>query len=203
VSARELELKAAVERPDELIARIAARGAVRTFRGLMSDRRYDLPSGTLESRDEVLRIRTYAAAAGSQAWPAEVAWKGPTRQEGGYKEREERQFTVADAGPMQVIFARLGLSVVDAIDRCVEFHELNEATLRLEWYPRMDVLVEVEGPPPAIEAAVTATGMPRAAFTTDRLIDFGARFEHRTGTAPVLSLAALGGEKPQWPPWAP
>jgi len=203
VSAREIELKALVERPSEVVARIEARGAVCTFRGRMSDRRYDLPSRALESRDEVLRVRTFAASGGSAARPAEIAWKGPTRQMGGYKEREELEFAVADAAPVEAVLSRLGLDVVDAIDRCVEYYALDEASLRLEWYPRMDVLVEVEGAPAAIEAAVAATGMPRSAFTADRLIDFGARYQRRTGTAPALNLSALGPAKPQWPAWAP
>jgi adenylate cyclase class IV len=203
VSAREVELKAVVERPPELIARLEARGAVRAFRGRMTDHRYDLPSRALESRDEVLRVRTFTAAGGSAPRTAEVAWKGPTRQGSGYKEREEVEFAVADSGPVESILSRLGLIVADAIDRCVEFYALDDASLRLEWYPRMDVLVEVEGAPGAIERAVTATGIPRSAFTADRLIDFGARYLRRTGSAPALSLGALGGGRPQWPGWAP
>lgn len=203
MSAREVELKAVVDRPADLVARIEARGAVRAFRGRMSDHRYDLPSRELESRDEVLRVRTFTAAGGSAPRPAEVAWKGPTRQDSGYKEREELEFDVAGPGPVETILSRLGLVVVDAIDRCVEFYALGDASLRLEWYPRMDVLVEVEGPPAAIESAVAATGIPRTAFRPDRLIDFGARYERRTGSAPALSLGALAGGRPEWPGWAP
>ena len=203
MSAREVELKALVERPAELVARIEARGAVRAFRGRMTDRRYDLPSGALTSRDEVLRVRTFTAAGGSAPRSAEVAWKGPTRRESGYKEREELEFAVADSGPVEAILSHLGLAIVDAIERCVEFYDLDDAALRLEWYPRMDVLVEIEGQPAAIESAVAATGMPREAFTADRLIDFGVRYQRRTGSAPALNLGALGGGEPQWPGWAP
>ncbi|HTT68150.1 MAG TPA: class IV adenylate cyclase [Gemmatimonadales bacterium] len=202
MSAREVELKALVERPAEVAARIETRGAVRTFRGRMSDHRYDLPSRALESRDEVLRVRTFTAACGSAPRPAEVAWKGPTRQASGYKEREELEFAVADSGPVEAILAHLGLTVIDAIDRCVEVYRMDDAALRLEWYPRMDVLLEVEGPPAAIEAAVAATGMPRTAFTADRLVDFGVRYQRRTGTAPALNLEGLGGGQPGWPAWA-
>ncbi len=201
MSGREIELKAVVDDPAALESRLAARGARRGFRGRMSDRRYDLPSRALEARDELLRVRSFEAAAGSEPRPAEVAWKGPTGREGGYKVRDELQFTVGDAAPVEAILARLGFAVTDAIDRCVTFYDLDGAALRLEWYPRMDVLLEVEGSPSTIEAAVADCGVPRSAFSADRLVDFAERYRRRTGTAPALDLAALEGERPAWPAW--
>ncbi|ADO70172.1 uncharacterized protein STAUR_2368 [Stigmatella aurantiaca DW4/3-1] len=56
-----------------------------------------------------------------------------------------------------------------------------DATLRFEQFPRMDMLVEVEGPPETIEHAIRATGIPRECFTADRLATFIHRFEARTG----------------------
>jgi len=201
VSAREVELKAVVGDPAALEARLDARGAVRGFRGRMSDRRYDVPSRALEAEDRVLRVRAFGPAPGSPGRQAELAWKGPTRREDGYKVREELQVVVDDASSAATILARLGFCVTDAIDRCVEFFSLEGAALRLEWYPRMDVLLEVEGEPPAIEAAVTASGVPRADFLPDRLLDFAARYRQRTGRVPALNLASLGGEAPAWPAW--
>ena len=198
---REVELKAVVGDPAALEARLGARGAVREFHGRMSDRRYDFPSRALEAADQVLRVRAFTAAPGSPGRRAEVAWKGPTRREGGYKVREEVQVVVDDASPVATILVRLGFCVTDAIDRCVEFFSLDGAALRLEWYPRMDVLLEVEGEPAAIEAAVTASGVPRSAFLPDRLLDFAARYRERTGIAPALNLATLGAEAPAWPAW--
>ena len=202
MSEREIELKAVVDDPERLAARLGAHGAAREFRGRMSDRRYDLPSRALEARDEVLRVRTFEAAEGSPGRLSEVAWKGPTRQVRGYKEREELQFTVGEPGPVETILAHLGLSVTEAIDRCVEFYRLGGAALRLEWYPRMDVLLEVEGSPSAIEEAAAATGMPRAGFTPDRLLDFAERYRKRTGRVPALNVATLDGAQPAWPEWA-
>lgn len=202
MSEREIELKAVVDDPATLVSQLGSHGATRAFRGRMSDRRYDLLSRSLEARDEVLRVRTFEPAVGSPGRRAEVAWKGPTRQVRGYKEREELQFTVGEAGPVEAILAHLGFAITDAIDRCVEFYQFSGAVLRLEWYPRMDVLLEVEGPPAAIEEAAAATGVPRASFTADRLLDFAARYQQRTGTVPALNVAALGGEQPAWPDWA-
>jgi len=203
VSDEEVELKAVVDDPAALGGRLVARGAIRGFRGRMSDHRYDLPSHALEMRDQVLRVRTFEPAAGSARRAAEVAWKGATQLDRGYKVREELQFTVGDAAPVEAMLVHLGLAVTEAIDRGVEYYELNAAVLRLEWYPRMDVLIEVEGSPAAIEAAVTASGVPRAAFNPDRLLDFAARYQRRTGTPPALNVAALGGQRPAWPDWVP
>lgn len=204
MSGLELELKAVVDDPAPLLSRLGAAGAARTFRGLMTDRRLDLPGRILLSKDQVLRVRTFAPA-GAEAGEAraELTWKGPTRQSGGYKEREELQCDVGDAAATMEVFIRLGYEVSDVIDRCVEFYDLGGAVVRLEWYPRMDVLVEVEGRTADIERAVTATGIGRNRFTADRLLDFAARYQQRTGKSAVLALAALAsGERPAWPEWA-
>ena len=77
--------------------------------------------------------------------------------------------------------------MLHAIDREVEVLELGGAALRLERYPRMDPLLEVEGEPAAIEGAIRASGIDRAAFTAESLADFVRRFESRTGTPAVLA----------------
>jgi hypothetical protein len=57
----------------------------------------------------------------------------------------------------------------------------------------MDDLVEVEGAPDGIERAVAALGLPREAFTAERLRDFMVRFQRRTGLDAALSEAELSG----------
>ncbi len=203
MSGHELEVKAVVDDAAALGRRLAAAGGVVTFRGRMSDRRYDLAGGALTARDEVLRVRTFAAAAGSPGRPAEVAWKGPTRRAGDYKEREEHQLAIADPGAAETILSRLGFAVTDTVDRCVEYFRLPDAVARIEWYPRMDVLVEIEGTPAGIEGAMRASGFARERFSSDRLVDFAARFRERTGTVPALGLSVAGAERPSWPDWAP
>ena len=199
---RELELKAVVEDPAGSVARLETCGAGLLFRGLMHDRRFDARGGALLARDEVLRVRTFEPADDS-APRAELTWKGPTRRSNGYKEREELQLDVADAGVMSEVLARLGYELSDAVDRAVLYYDVDGAVVRIEWYPRMDVLVEVEGTPEEIERAVAATGIPRNQFTADRLLDFAARFTQRTGKDPVLRIDMLGpNEAPGFPRWA-
>jgi hypothetical protein len=153
-------------------------------------------------------VRTFEPAGGgggggAGGGHAELTWKGPTRRTDGYKEREELQFGVGDAAAAAAVLARLGFAVSDAIDRCVEYYEIGNAAVRLEWYPRMDVLVEVEGAPADIETAVAATGLPRDQFNADRLLDFAGRYRQRTGKEPVLRLDMLGAnEMPGFPQWA-
>jgi adenylate cyclase class IV len=186
--AEELELKAVIPDPDLLRARLLAAGAVGRFRGMMSDRRYDR-GGELTARDEVLRVRTFDDGTGGSR--AVLGWKGPvSRSADGYKRRNELELSAPGPGygeTAHALLTALGYQVVHAIDREVEVLELSGATVRLELYPEMDPLVEVEGPPAAIERAIASTGIARREFTAESLTDFVRRFEARTGRAARLA----------------
>jgi hypothetical protein len=67
------------------------------------------------------------------------------------------------------------------IDRTIAEYRLAQAAVRIEWYPAMDVLVEVEGEPATIERAIAATGIPRDRFLPESLPFFIAAYERRTG----------------------
>jgi adenylate cyclase class IV len=191
----ELEVKAVVPDPDVLRDRLRAARALPGFSGLMEDRRFDR-DGALLARDEVLRVRRFRTPEG--AVRARVSWKGPVSVDRGYKRRPELEYAVSEGDPAAV-FEALGYDVTEGIDRMVEYYELGGATLRIEWYPRMDVLLEVEGSPDAIETAVEATGIPRADFTPEALAEFVARYEARVGRPAATSVGALGDEPPAWP----
>ena len=66
-------------------------------------------------------------------------------------------------------------------------YQVGGATVRFETYPRMDVLVEVEGTPETIEAAIEVLGMQRGVFSAERLAAFVERFEERTGVRAGIS----------------
>jgi predicted adenylyl cyclase CyaB len=183
---RELELKAVVPDPDQFRRRIGGAGAVRHFAGRMTDVRFDREAD-LSLRDEVLRVRTFHHPDGRTE--ALVAWKGPTlRSPEGYKLREEIELPVAagTADPGR-LFLALGYRPVGLVEREVEIYRLGDATVRLETYPRMDVLVEIEGEPAAIERAVAASGIARAEFTAEPLAEFVRRFEQRSGQPALLA----------------
>jgi predicted adenylyl cyclase CyaB len=186
---QELELKAVVPDPGAFRARLRAAGAVPRFMGRMTDLRYDR-AGELATRDEVLRVRTLHHPDGDESI---LAWKGPAmRSPDGYKLRQEIEVPVSrpSADPGRLL-AALGYQPVHAVEREVEVYRLGDATARLETYPHMDVLLEVEGEPAAIEHAIAASGIPRREFTSESLADFVRRFEERSGQAAVLATSPV------------
>lgn len=183
--------------PGAVRARLERAGARPGFQGMMSDIRYDR-DGELLGRDEVLRLREYHHP--GERLETILGWKGPTGVSAeGYKTRRELEYEVkARTAPPAELLEALGFRRIHTIDRYVEYYHLGTAALRLEWYPRMDVLIEIEGDAEGIEAGLRAVGLPREEFTADPLTVFAARFAARTGTPPVLSAAELAGAPPGW-----
>ena len=189
---REVELKAVV---DDLPLRrkmIEDAGAVLSYEGKISDTRYDFSSGDLSQRDEVLRTRRYYDPGGSTR--TVLDWKGPTETRDVYKIREEITTQIDDFDSLVQIFEKLGLFLAWEIDREIAQYRLGSAIVRFENFPRMDVLVEVEGDPVAIEAAIDALGLPRGTFTSASLPDFVEKFEQRTGVRAAISRRELEGD---------
>lgn len=194
--ASELELKAVIRDVGALRAALDRVGAVRTFRGMMRDRRLDC-GGRLTALDQVLRLRTFEAEAGTSR--CEVTWKGSTTvTETGYKQREELACDMSDGPAAFAVFQALGYQVVHAIDRFVEVWEQGGVTARLEWYPRMDPLLEIEGAPEGMEHLITALGLDRSECLPDALAEFGARYAVRTGQPAKWAEVDLAGAAPGW-----
>jgi predicted adenylyl cyclase CyaB len=188
---REVELKAVC---DDLAARrkqLENAGAKLTYAGRLVDRRYDIESRELADRDEVLRVRRYEGGGSTKTY---LDWKGPTETQGVYKVREEISTSVDDFVALEHILDKVGFIVTMEIDREIVQYELGSATIRFESYPRMDVLVEVEGEPEAIENAIEALGMMRGEFTSERLPNFVDRFEQRTGVRAAICDRELSGD---------
>src|SRR5438309_11653907 len=171
---REVELKAVIADPQAIETRLAEVGAGLEFRGVMRDKRYDTLQNGLSSRDEVLRFRTYHSEAGVRA---SLDWKGPAEMLSGYKVREEISTGVTDAEATMAMLQRLGYVVIREIDRRIAQYRLGRTMLRVEVYPRMDALIEIEGDPPDIESAIDLLQMRRGDFTAEALSAFVSRFE--------------------------
>ena len=183
--------------PAAVRTRLLAAGARPGFTGLMVDRRYDRDT-TLLAKDEVLRLRVFRHPDGREQ--AMLAWKGPTTvTPQGYKARREFEYEIASARarPEELLEA-LGYGVIHSVERYVEYYRLEGTDVRLEWYPRMDVLIEIEGDEAGIEAALTITGVPRDAFTPEPLRLFAERYAARTGRSAALAISELGGDAPSW-----
>ena len=187
----EVELKAVVNDLAATRKKVEEAGAKLTYEGRLLDRRYDIDSRELADRDEVLRVRRYESSGSTKTY---FDWKGPTQTEGAYKIREEISTRVDDFVATEHILDKVGFVVTMEIDREIAQYELVGATIRFETYPRMDVLVEVEGVPDAIEQAIEALGMSRGEFTSERLLSFVSRFERRTGVRSALCESELTGD---------
>ena len=194
--ADELELKAVVPDPAKTRERLKAAGAKETYRGMMRDRLFDA-DGRLTARGEVLRIRSFEPRGGLAH--AVVGWKGPTlRSHDGYKLRKEIEYPTPDGANATRFLEALGYRIVRSIDRYVEMFSIAGATARLEWYPRMDVLMEIEGTPAAIESAVSQSGLPRSAFLADPLAIFVELYNARESQPAIIAEQELGEVTPSW-----
>ena len=187
---REVELKSVVSDVRAARRRVEAAGGVLTYEGELTDLRYADAAGSLVKQDHVLRLRVYQRDGTKEG---HCDWKGPTLYEGGYKVREEVSTPVGDTDTFARILENLGFLVIRDIERHIAQYAISGGIVRFEEYPRMDPLVEVEGSPEAIEKAILATGLPRSGFNSDRLPDFVARFEARTGLKAALSANELAG----------
>jgi len=195
-SVEEYELKARLEVPvKDFRTRLAGRGWELTFRGRMSDRRLDDADRSLEARDEVLRIRHYEGEGGDGEGRRRtvVAWKGPARRAAGFKLRDEIESRVGDGEAVVDLLARLGYDRVTlALDRRVEILRKGAVTIRLERYPRMDVLIEIEGPPDRVRTRLPETGLPAEAWKAWPLCRFVEDYEARTGRSARLADVGAG-----------
>ncbi|MCC6930886.1 MAG: class IV adenylate cyclase [Gemmatimonadaceae bacterium] len=190
---REVELKAVVPDEDEARRRLQAAGAMAVFSGTLIDRRYDTAGRSLTQRDLVLRLRVQRTAVAERGL---LEFKGAASIVDGYKVREEVGTPVDDPAVLASILESLGYGVTREVDREVEVYAVAGATVRLERYPRMDLLVEVEGSPEAIEAAITILGVPREAFTAEPLVAFVMRYEARTGQRAAICTRELDDDFP-------
>lgn len=187
---REVELKGTVDDPAAARRALEAAGARLVYEGRLEDRRYDTPDRQLSARDHVLRLRVYR----DHDERAMLDFKGPTTYVDGYKVREEHSTPVGDAAALARILELLGYVVTREIDREIAQFTHAGATIRFERYPRMDVLIEVEGEPEAIERAIALIGGDRARFTTGRLPDFVRDYEARTGERAAICDRELTGD---------
>jgi adenylate cyclase class IV len=146
----------------------------------------------------VLRLRRLVAPTGSEE--TRITWKGPTSVDAnGHKARRELEYEIhSDRQPPEALLEALGYLPVFRIERYVEYCYLDQAEVRLEWYPRMDTLIEVEGSADAIEAGIRATGLDRAAFTPEALTAFADRYSARNRSPAAMTVAELGGDAPSW-----
>jgi len=185
--------------PESLRATLHRRGpsGFPVYSGRLIDRRFDI-NDELTNRKEVLRVRRYEGLDGTIH--EELAWKGPTTvSPQGYKARPELECRLGGGAPIADLLRALGYLPVHSVDRFVEIYAIDGATVRIEWYPESDTLVEVEGDADAIERAVVATTLVRETFSADGLATFAARYQRRTGRPARLALHFADEHPAHWP----
>lgn len=188
---REVELKAVVDDLRQLRHAVEGAGGQLVFAGRLEDRRYDTAAHSLAAADVVLRLRTYRNTDGARA---HLEWKGPTQVVDEFKVRGELTTGIENPDALATMLDYLGYAVIREIDRDIAQYVIDGTTIRFERYPRMDSLVEVEGTPEGIEAAIAILGIARASFTSERLPEFVRAYESRTGLRAALSERELAGE---------
>jgi adenylate cyclase class IV len=190
---REVEVKGVLTDHGALAAaraRLEAAGARLVYEGRLEDRRYDTADRSLRSLDHVLRLRVYRGP----PVRASLDFKGPTRYVNGFKVRDEHSTGIDAPDALVLIFEGMGYVVTREIDREIAQYELDGVVIRFECYPRMDILVEVEGEPDAIERTIIVLRLPRETFTTRRLPEFIRRFEARTGERAAVCDREMHGD---------
>ena len=149
---REVELKGMLTSDAELAAaraRLEEAGAELMYEGRLEDKRYDTADRALALKDHVLRLRVYR----SEKVVTSLDFKGPTTYVDGFKVRDEHTVGADDPVALAGILEAMGYVITREIDREIAQYRHAGAVIRFERYPRMDILVEVEGEPEAIERA--------------------------------------------------
>jgi adenylate cyclase class 2 len=140
----EIELKFPLADPSALRARLAALGAIDGGAVFEENVVFDEPSGRLQARDELLRVRS--------AERAVVTYKAPRAGDPRFKVREEIEFEVSDAAAACAVFARLGFTRTRRYQKRRQTWRLGAAVVLLDELP-FGTYCEIEGPPEAIAAA--------------------------------------------------
>jgi adenylate cyclase class 2 len=154
VLARELELKLRIAEPAALRAALEAAGAEPLGAMLEINHIFDTPARTLYRAGQGLRLRERLALPARTALPAVLTFKGPI-EDAVWKQREELESTVGDAGAAAAILAALGFERVVVYEKRRETWRVGECLAELDELPRLGWFVELEGPSrAALEAQV-------------------------------------------------
>ncbi|MEW6581081.1 MAG: class IV adenylate cyclase [Chloroflexota bacterium] len=147
----ETEVKLYVSDLDRLAARLVAAGAtLHSPRTYEHNVRYDTPGGDLSRRYVVLRLRRDTRV--------RLTYKGPAAIADGIMSRYEAEVTVDDFATMDGILRALGYVPFMIYEKYRTTYRLGEAEVVLDEMP-FGPFCEIEGPLPAIEAALDALGL--------------------------------------------
>jgi adenylate cyclase class 2 len=188
--AAETEIKFKVEDVAALEAKLQASGLrLKTPSTLEVNTLYDLPSGELRTKGEVLRIRRYG-----DVWKVTHKTKGNA---GRHKVRSESETKIADGEQMDAIFRALGYVPTFVYEK-----------YRAEWTDgRGEVVVdrtpigdigEIEGEPAWIDEIAQQLGISEKAFITKSYAGLFQEWREETGSkASNMTFEACGRPRPK------
>lgn len=168
----EIEIKLPYPSVEE--ARRAIRGLAAeqsSPRVLQDDWLFDRGDGELRASGRVLRLRRRPAAT--------LTFKGPDRDGGHHKVREERELALDDPDEAEALLEGLGFERSFRYQKYRTEHRLGELEICLDETP-LGCFVELEGPPGAIDAVAAKLGFSRDDYVRSSYLELYDR-EVRAG----------------------
>ncbi len=178
---KEKELRGKIDDLNKFRDQLNIAGAKMTQKGFMQDYYFDNPFLNLKSKNQKLRIRAIDYKL------IQLCWKGPISVDKQTKIREEIEVGVKNVEPLIKIFEKLGFQNTRFYERYFETYLLYDVKIRIEQFPIMDILFEIEGEQHLINRAVTHLDISKDVFGPKTLVSFIKEYEIRNGTPAKLS----------------
>lgn len=134
---------------------------------------YDLPTGELRGRGEVLRLRNYGGE-----WTLTHKTRG---QDGRHKSRIENETTVGDGHRAEAILAALGYQPSFRYEKFRSEWSDSKGQVVLDETP-IGNFGEIEGPPRWIDRTARALGIRPADYLTESYVYLFLEWKRRTGS---------------------
>lgn len=178
---KEKELRGRIDDINKFRDQLNRAGAKMSQKGFMQDYYFDNPFLDLKSKNQKLRIRAIDYKL------IQLCWKGPISVDKQTKIREEIEVSVKNVEPLIKIFEKLGFQNTRFYERYFETYLLYDVKIRIEQFPIMDILVEIEGEQHLIDRVVTRLNISKDVFGPKTLVSFIKKYEIRNGTHAKLS----------------
>ncbi len=171
---REVEIKFALHDLDDIQRRLKRAGfRQKTARTHEMNTLYDLPSGELRSRGEVLRLREYGGE-----WKLTHKSRGTA---GRHKTRTENETAVGDGARTEAILTALGYRPSFRYEKFRSEWTDGKGHVVLDETP-IGNFGEIEGPPRWIDRTARTIGIRPADYITDSYVALFVTWKTRTGS---------------------
>lgn len=186
----ETEIKFVVENVEALEAKLREIGFhVKTPSTLEVNTLYDLPSGELRAKSEVLRIRRY-----DDVWKITHKSKGTAAR---HKVRTESETKIADGSQMDAILRALGYAPSFVYEKYRAEWTDGKGDVVVDRTP-IGIIAEIEGEPEWIDRTARQLGVSDDAFITKSYALLFLEWRAKTGSeANNMTFAECGAPSPE------